>query len=106
MAGRRARTMSTACAASGRLACPACNLDVTSKEGLSTNRKRCRSSLCCFPGSRPRNIFSMSSLAVPAARARSTTLVSLQGAKSLHGSPSIRGLCDRGSVRPVRIVSW
>eukprot|EP00959_Pyramimonas_sp_CCMP1952_P209328 4379056-Pyramimonas_sp.AAC.1 len=45
MAGRRARTMSTVCAASSRLAYPARSLEVTSKEGLSTSRKRCRSTL-------------------------------------------------------------
>eukprot|EP00959_Pyramimonas_sp_CCMP1952_P040096 838109-Pyramimonas_sp.AAC.1 len=52
MAGRSARTMSTVCAASGRLANPAWRLGETSTEGLSTRRDRCLSSWGCVGGCR------------------------------------------------------
>eukprot|EP00959_Pyramimonas_sp_CCMP1952_P452051 9464613-Pyramimonas_sp.AAC.1 len=75
IAGRRARMMSTVCAASQRLAYPACNLDVTSREGLSTSRKRCSSPGGCLPGPRSASILRMSSLLARAARASSSSLL-------------------------------
>eukprot|EP00959_Pyramimonas_sp_CCMP1952_P153720 3216366-Pyramimonas_sp.AAC.1 len=62
MAGRSARTMSTVCAASGRFAHPEWSLEVTSREGLSTRRKRCLPSGRWGAGARSRSIFSKSSV--------------------------------------------
>jgi hypothetical protein len=96
--------MSTACAASGRFAHPEWSLEVTSRGRLSTRRNRCRSSSRWEPGARPRSIFSMSSLGVAVALASASSLSQSQGSSHRHGSPSIRGLCVKGSVSPERIA--
>eukprot|EP00959_Pyramimonas_sp_CCMP1952_P226644 4738922-Pyramimonas_sp.AAC.1 len=97
MAGRSARTMSTACAASSRFAHPEWSLEVTSREGLSTRRNRCRSSSRWGPGTRSRSIFPMSALRVAVASASASSLSSSQGSSIRHGRPLIGGLWAKGS---------
>eukprot|EP00959_Pyramimonas_sp_CCMP1952_P307281 6431661-Pyramimonas_sp.AAC.1 len=71
--------MSTVCAASRRLAYPACSLDVASREGLSTSRNRCRSPRGCLPASRFSSVLRMSSLLAWAASAIFPNLSSSKG---------------------------
>eukprot|EP00959_Pyramimonas_sp_CCMP1952_P377601 7909480-Pyramimonas_sp.AAC.1 len=92
MAGRRARTMSTACAASGRFAHPEWSLEVTSREGWSTRRNRCLSSSRWAHGARSRSIVSRSSMGVAVASARASSPLSSQGSSFRNGSHLISGL--------------